>query len=164
VEDLLNRLVLPVLIKPRDQGAPMVLRLRMDYGICDDICLPARDRVNMNVDFGAVQNQDVIGAAIALRSQPAAQVGMTSATCKLRADGEDFVLNAEFGFEGDPGAHRLVVVETGSDMIWVSEADHMFEAGALQVENAPYGLFSANLGTKCGLCHEVASIEVEPWC
>jgi len=106
----------------------------MDYGICDDICLPARDRVNMNVDFGAVQNQDVIGAAIALRSQPAAQVGMTSATCKLRADGEDFVLNAEFGFEGDPGAHRLVVVETGSDMIWVSEADHMFEAGALQVE------------------------------
>lgn len=129
-----DRLVLPVLLRPRVQNAPMTLRLRMDYGVCDDICLPARDRANLAVDRAQVHNQGLIDAAMARRATPATSVGLQSATCNLRPDGEDFVLNAEFGFDGVVDAHRLVVVETGSDQIWVSEADHTLEAGSLRVE------------------------------
>jgi DsbC/DsbD-like thiol-disulfide interchange protein len=106
----------------------------MDYGICDEICLPARSRANLAVDRGQVQNKDLIDAALTKRSQPASGLGLQAADCDLRAEGDDFVLSASFAFSGDLDPYRLVVVETGSDHIWVSEADHRIEGGSLQVE------------------------------
>jgi DsbC/DsbD-like thiol-disulfide interchange protein len=37
-----GRIVLPVLVTARDAGKPVHLALALDYGICNDICIPAR--------------------------------------------------------------------------------------------------------------------------
>jgi len=129
-----DRLVLPVVLKPRDVARPINLRLHMDYGVCDDICLPARSNASLAVDRGQVSNRDVIGAAMKLRTTPATSHGLQTATCGLTPDGDDFVLSADFTFDRDIAAHRLVIVETGSDHIWVSEADHALAGGDLRVE------------------------------
>lgn len=129
-----KQLVLPLLLKPRVLGEPMTLRLDLDYGVCKDICKPARTKVSFTPDRSEILNRDLIDASLALRSTPASAMGLQSATCDLRPSGEDFVLRAAFKFNGKVAAHRLVVVETGSDHIWVSEADHTLNGKSLKVE------------------------------
>ena len=129
-----DQLILPILLRLRDPSQPVTLRLKMDYGICDEICLPAVADASLSADPKQVHNRDQISQALTHRSTPAASHGLQSATCRLSPDGEDFVLRAQFEFDQDVAGHRLVVVETGSDLIWVSEADHRLDGRSLEVE------------------------------
>ena len=129
-----QQLLLPVLLKPKNSSAPLSLNLSVEYGVCEEICVPAYGSTSALLDMGLVQNQAAIQGAIEKRSRPAAEAGLVSASCSLRPSGDDFILSAEFQFEGDLGAHRLVVVETGSELIWSSDADHSISGGTLRVE------------------------------
>ena len=130
-----QQLLLPVLLKPKTAGEPISLNLGVEYGVCEEICVPAYDSTSAFLDLGLVQNQAAIEEAIEQRSRPAVQAGLVSSSCSLRPSGDDFVLSAEFQFDGDIEAHRLVVVETGSNLIWSSEADHSISDGVLRVES-----------------------------
>ncbi len=129
-----DRLLLPVLLKLDQQDAPVSLRLNLDYGVCDDVCLPARDDAVLTADVGSVHNKDAIEAAISQRSKPATNFGLTASECRLTPDGDSFLLDARFDFDGDLAAHRLVIVETGSDLIWASDTDQDHQGRMLQVE------------------------------
>ena len=129
-----EQLVLPVLLRARDPEAPMTLRLDLDYGICDDICLPAKESASLSPDMDEVFNKEAIEAAIAERARPAASLGLTTSQCQLTPQDNAFVLNAQFDFETEIEAHRLVILETGSQMIWASATDHAIDGRTLTVE------------------------------
>jgi DsbC/DsbD-like thiol-disulfide interchange protein len=66
-----KKVVLPVLIKPKDKGKPVRLALSADYGVCKDICIPAR--ADMILDLTADgPDRSAVEAALAKVPRPQA--------------------------------------------------------------------------------------------
>ncbi len=160
-----DQLILPILLRPEVEGRSMTMRLKMDYGVCEEICVPAHSDVALSVDVGAVHNQDVINTALARRSAPASSLGHVSSTCRLTPDGEDFVLSGTLKFDRDIPSHRVVVVETGTDLIWASPADHSVSGSqmAVEVDLQYYGTGAMTLdrsAVKFTLLNDGQSVEI----
>ncbi len=66
-----KKVVLPVLVRPRDESKPVRLVLAAEYGVCKDICIPAR--AEMSLDLTAEgPDRDAIEAALAKVPRPQA--------------------------------------------------------------------------------------------
>jgi len=129
-----NQLLLPILIKPQTTNAPIRAVLTMDYGICEEICVPARGQAQVDIAPSTVANKKPISSAMMTRAASAKSAGMLAATCSIRPNGQDFVLSATLKFEGPPEQTRAVVIETGSEHIWVSEPDHRVDDRVVSIE------------------------------
>lgn len=129
-----DQLVLPVLMRPEDPALPVTARLSLDYGVCDDICVPAKSQAEAVFSMEGKQNQRLIRGAMEKRTQPAATQGFTSATCRLTPNGQDFVFAATLDFDGRPRAPEAVVIETGSELVWISAPDHSIEGREMNIE------------------------------
>lgn len=68
----LERVVLPVRVRPADPGKPVDLRLSLDYGICKDICIPARAELSAVLPAGGAAAAS--REALAVRSEGLARV------------------------------------------------------------------------------------------
>ena len=87
--------ILPVLIQPQDPTKPVKLNLVLEYGICKDICIPARAQVSLGVS-GAGSNDAAIRAV--LKTVPRPQ--------KLAAEGPLSILGVE-RIEADKPTYRV---------------------------------------------------------
>lgn len=58
--------VLPVTVKPLEAGKPVVLALTLDFGVCKDICIPARSQAELPLPReGSGRYARVIASALA---------------------------------------------------------------------------------------------------
>lgn len=129
-----NQLLLPILIKPQTAGAPIRAALTMDYGICKQVCLSTRGQAQVEFAPSKIANKKSISSAMKTRAASAKSAGILAATCSIRPNGQDFVLSATLKFEGAPSQAKAVVIETGSELIWVSEPDHRIEDRMVSIE------------------------------
>ena len=56
-------LVLPVHIVPNDQTKPVMLRLRLDYAVCEKLCVPAEANLELKLTGSDKANDAIVGAA-----------------------------------------------------------------------------------------------------
>ena len=129
-----NRLVLPVLLKPRNPGQAIDAQLTVDYGVCDDICVPVRSSGGQLLAAGPVANQDMIGHSVALRPRSGRAAGLTAATCTLERSGNDVVITARLAFASAVADVQMAIVETGSPTMWASDADYRRDGSAIIVQ------------------------------
>ncbi len=61
-----SSLVLPLQITPQDRGKPVTLRLKLDYAVCEKLCVPAEAKVELVV-AGGTSSQDAALAAAEAR-------------------------------------------------------------------------------------------------
>jgi len=54
-----HQVVFPVHITPADTSLPMILKLRADYGVCKDVCVPATAEVSMILSAHTAADDDV---------------------------------------------------------------------------------------------------------
>jgi DsbC/DsbD-like thiol-disulfide interchange protein len=124
-----DRLLLPVEVRPIDPSLPVRLSLRLDLGICDEICLPAT--VALRSDLVAPGAPDAgIRAALATRAATAGEAGVTSVACMVEPISDGLRLTARMHLP-DPGAPEVVAVETADPAIWVAEPVATRTAGEL---------------------------------
>ncbi|UVF18628.1 protein-disulfide reductase DsbD family protein [Microvirga terrae] len=64
-----KKVVLPVLVRAQDRTKPVRLVLAAEYGVCKDICIPARADLSLDLTAGG-QDRDAIEAAIAKVPRP----------------------------------------------------------------------------------------------
>lgn len=55
--------VFPLTIEPKDAGKPVVLRLKLDYAICEKLCIPAQGRAELTIKAGSAETNGAITAA-----------------------------------------------------------------------------------------------------
>jgi DsbC/DsbD-like thiol-disulfide interchange protein len=90
---------IPLKIEADDPSKPVRLRLVMDYGVCSDICVPARAELSLDIAPGAPERaRAALETALAQRPLSAAASGVTDARCVLRGAGEMRAFSAEIGF------------------------------------------------------------------
>lgn len=58
-----GRIILPVRVKPRQAGQPVTLRLKLDIGVCEKICIPAEGRAALEIPANLPPSPSSLDAA-----------------------------------------------------------------------------------------------------
>ena len=88
-----SSLVLPLQITPQDPGKPVTLRLKLDYAVCEKLCVPAEAKVELVVAGRTSSHEAALAAAearvprkVALgegsERSPSARSDATTAPCR----------------------------------------------------------------------------------
>jgi DsbC/DsbD-like thiol-disulfide interchange protein len=124
-----EHLVLPVEITPEDPTQPVRLSLKMELGVCDEICLPAL--VSLDADLAAPGAKDAeITAALDRRAATAEEAGLTAIACQVDPIKDGLRLTARVRLP-DPGEAETVAFETADRQVWVAEAVSERQGGEL---------------------------------
>jgi DsbC/DsbD-like thiol-disulfide interchange protein len=58
-----DSVIFPVEVTPREAGKPVTLRLKIDYAVCEKLCIPAEGRAEMPLSAGPSVNDAALTAA-----------------------------------------------------------------------------------------------------
>lgn len=112
--------VLPVELVARDPSRPVVLRAKVELGICRDICVPAW--LDLSAEVAAPGAPDAaIRAALAARPASAKEAGLTGVSCTVEPISDGLRVTATLALPRQDGT-EAVAFETGDPRVWVSEA------------------------------------------
>lgn len=117
-----GHITLPVRITPSDPSAPVNVELKMEFGVCSDICVPADAR--FNVTLGNLPDAGVPAIQAALKDSPlsARSGGLRSATCSLTPYGSGVDITANLKFASALNGPRTTVIEYANPDIWIDIA------------------------------------------
>lgn len=117
-----DRLTLPVRITPNDPSAPVNVELKMEFGVCSDICVPADAR--FNATLGNLPDVGVPAIQAALKDAPRTpkSSGVHSATCSLSPSGNGFDITADLKFAKTLNGPHTTVIEYADPDIWIDIA------------------------------------------
>ena len=75
-----GNVILPVSVVPRQKDKPVTLRAKIDYAICEKMCVPAEARLELTLDRTSGADNAALAAAEAHVPQPvsAAEAGLTA--------------------------------------------------------------------------------------
>lgn len=115
-----SQLVLPVAIKPKNQNKEVRLRGKIEFGICEEICIPATLSFSADLDPDAPRHPS-IAAALASRPYSASEAGVGAVTCELSPTEDGLKITAKINLPSTGGS-EFVVFEPDNPEIWSSEA------------------------------------------
>ncbi|OYU20152.1 MAG: hypothetical protein CFE34_01630 [Rhodobacteraceae bacterium PARR1] len=114
-----DALVLPLEVEPIDPAQPVALRMRVDLGVCKDICMPAT--LDLSADLTPGGGDAAIRAALADQPINAGQAGVVAVHCTVEPIRDGLRVTAHLDLP-EQGAEETVVLESGLGDVWVSEA------------------------------------------
>lgn len=127
--------VLPLEVVPADPGRPVALRLEMELGVCEDICVPATLLLEADLGPAAGDPQGQAGRAVSrgLAARPAsgAAAGVGSVACEIAPIADGLRVTARMDLPRQGGA-EVVVIEPGAPEIWVAESVVVRQGPTLQ--------------------------------
>jgi DsbC/DsbD-like thiol-disulfide interchange protein len=113
-----DELVLPIEVFPAVAGQPVRLALRMDVGVCKDICIPATLILSGDAVADGSDSRP-IKTALALR--PDTALG-TAITCVIEPITDGLRVTATLTL-APLGRDETVIFESGMPAVWVSQAE-----------------------------------------
>lgn len=119
-----ERLVLPIEVTPHDPDAPIDIALRMDFGLCETICVPGH--LILSAPPVGPEPDPLIEAALATAPVPEGEI----ARCTLSEIRDGLRLSAEVAVEGAQ-ADGAAALEFDGEGVWVSEPDVAVAGGHL---------------------------------
>lgn len=118
-----GRVTLPVRITPVQVNAPVNVELKMEFGVCSDICVPADARFNAKLGNLPEAGGSAIKAALTDGPQDAKSGGIHSATCALTPNGTGFDIEANLKFASALKGEQTTVIEYAGPDIWIDIAE-----------------------------------------
>lgn len=125
-----GQVVLPLRIALREPAQDMRLKGVIDLGICKDVCLPHRVRVEAVLPADAGTPDPMIAAALADVPFTAAEAGVSAVRCSLAASDSGISLTARIAMPAGTGREQTVI-EAGDPQIWVAEPQTRWDGGEL---------------------------------
>ncbi len=113
---------LPLRLTPKRAGRNIRLKGIVDIGICKEICVPRRIKIDVTLPTDATRPVPAIAAAMAARPLSGNEAGLRSARCDIAPAGKGFDLKVTLTMP-TAGGKEFAVVETGNPLIWVPEAE-----------------------------------------
>jgi DsbC/DsbD-like thiol-disulfide interchange protein len=157
-------LVLPLVVTPEDPAAPVALRLGLDYGVCEEICIPERADLALDIAPGApAEARAEIAAARALTPAAPENAGLEVATCAVRGAGRERTFEARLVFAEPraPGAELLVEGPYGA---WFGRSETTVDGAVVTasaaVEAFPESLWIAREALRLTLLGPDGAVEI----
>lgn len=123
-----GQMILPIAVTAEDPNRPLRLRLSLSYGLCEEICIPARQDLALDIMPGdQPDGAAIIQTALSEAPIPAAAAGMRTDACDLKPTESAF--EARIALDEPPTAAPIVVAE--SEGAYFGEMVSSIENGAL---------------------------------
>jgi len=116
-----NQVTIPLSISAKNANKPINLKLEMDIGVCNDICIPQTLHLKGMLKNVSPSPTPAIAAALAERPFSAAEAGAQGAKCSISPSEDGLNITAHLNLPS-AGGREFVVIETGQPDVWVSEA------------------------------------------
>lgn len=116
-----DRVILPVEVTPDDSGAAVALRLKLDLGVCDEICVPVQAADLATLDARGTRRDARIRSALADRPLSAGEAGVRDLDCDFAATEDGVAVTARLVMP-PVGRGEYAVFEIADPEFWVSEA------------------------------------------
>ncbi len=124
-----DRLLLPIEVTAMDPSLPVRLEVRVDLGVCDQVCLPAN--LTLGADLLPPGAPDAaITAALTQQATAAGDAGVSRVSCVVDPIDDGLRLTARLRMP-DPGAPEMVAFETADPGVWVATSVTQREGGDL---------------------------------
>lgn len=117
-----NQVILPLHITPRRNGDAIDVKLKLEIGVCEDICIPETLRLRGTLNTTTRTPDPSIAGALASLPFSASEVGAKGVTCAMKPISDGIQLTARLTLP-PAGGQEVVVVEPGQPGIWVSQAN-----------------------------------------
>ncbi len=111
-----HRLVLPLIVTPKDPSKPVRLEGEIDFGVCSDVCVPAREKIRLLLSPRRGRPDPVIAAALDERLPEASSA---RARCTIRPREGGFAVTARITGTARPSRKARAIVELPGDDLWV---------------------------------------------
>jgi DsbC/DsbD-like thiol-disulfide interchange protein len=105
------------------------LALKMELGVCEDICMPATLELSADLK-GPGAPDPAIAAALKAEPEPGGQAGLSGVSCVAKPIDDGLRLTAKLDLPPQGGSEK-VVFETGAPEVWVSSATTKRQGEAL---------------------------------
>ena len=116
-----HQVTLPLTVAAKQAGKPVEINLKMEIGVCKDICVPQTLSIKGTLDSAATTPLPAIAAAMAEQPYSAKEAGARGATCALSPSEDGLNITATLTLPSTGGKEH-VVIEAGRPDVWVSEA------------------------------------------
>ena len=120
-------LVLPIEVTATDPAKPMLVRGKVDIGVCNDICMPVSLTIAADLS-GAGARDTVIEAALAKNPVSGAEAGVRGVSCEVRPIKDGVHLTALIDVP-DQGGEETALIETADPTVWVGDSHLKREGG-----------------------------------
>lgn len=124
--------VLPLLVTPRDGSRPVDLRLSVDIGVCQDVCIPLSASLGGHLPAEAARPDARIRAALSDRALTATEAGAGPLTCRLSPGTSDATIAASVKMPA-MGTEEHAVIELADPRTWISVPDLVRNGDTLNV-------------------------------
>ena len=112
-------MLLPIEVTAVDPSQPIILRARVDLGVCREICVPAMLEVSATLTQPGASDPAIKAA---LRDQPvsAQDAGVGTVSCTLEPTDDGLRLTASLVM-APSGPEETVMIEAGMPEVWASD-------------------------------------------
>ena len=126
-------IVIPVEFTVPDEDAPARMAGRVQIGVCEEICVPVVLDFDAALPAGGARNPAIVASLID-RPRTAREAGVGDVTCAIAPTADGLQMTAMIDLPASGGVEE-VVIETGDQMVWVSEPDTWRSGGALYAQS-----------------------------
>ncbi|MDJ0822223.1 MAG: protein-disulfide reductase DsbD family protein [Paracoccaceae bacterium] len=138
--------ILPLRIDLRHGGQDVRLSGVIDLGICKEVCIPHRVRVEAVLPASARKPDPAIAAAMADTPYSASEAGVRAVSCEVTLIDGGVLLRTEIDMPRN-GGREATVIETANPQVWVAEPNSWWEGSRLvsetrllHADGAPFAL------------------------
>lgn len=128
-----DRVVLPLVLTPRDAGQPITLRGDVTLGICEEICVPLDLDLAGTLPAAAGRRDPAIAAALADRPYTAREARVGRVTCSVAPARNGMTLKVGIDMAATGGTETMVI-ETSDPLVWASDSRTRRDGGRLTGE------------------------------
>lgn len=126
----MDGVVIPVELKPKRQGQPIQMRVDLEIGVCDEICIPMQVSVEAVLPSDTTERTSEISTALQSRPTPAAAAGVGRVVCRIEPISDGFRLTAEISMPKS-SADETTVIELPGVPVWISQTQTSRAGGRL---------------------------------
>jgi DsbC/DsbD-like thiol-disulfide interchange protein len=125
-----DELVLPIRVDAKQNSDDVRIKAVVDIGICKDVCLPHRIRVEGTLPAATTKPDSIIAAAMADRPFGRSEAGVRSVSCRVSPIEGGMALRTEIAMPAGTGREQTVI-ETSDPQLWVAEPKTYWQGGTL---------------------------------
>lgn len=116
-----NELILPIEFKPKVKGEPIIIKARVDFGVCKDVCIPVASHLDIHLASNRSQDKALIKNTLAKKPKLAKSNGLKSISCVVNPIEDGLAITAKMTFKNKAPAVKQVVIEFPQPNIWVEQ-------------------------------------------
>lgn len=140
-----HELVLPISITPQQAGKPVSLQGEVQFGVCEDVCLPVKARFTLNVKGTDASSAAAIKDALNHQPQTAKSAGISTASCEIAPIKGGFRITASIKGKHTLPAGSFTVMEFPHPEVWIEQNSNQVSGKTLNTSANLYAYGKAPL-------------------